>query len=255
MSEKNLLQEFCQKKKTHIPIYQSVSSGKPHSLNWKATVTIQINGRDLVIESDTDCSSKTKAEQQAAKLMLRYIQENLSGTEYILPKSVKPIITKNTLANYLSDTAYNNTMLTSNPPIDLNKITSIYLIDLENKPSANLKAANNCIYVGCLNSIHHSVQKYESWIKCGSDKIDKEITQSLSTKLLYLIDGGTADLVDHFMTVLVYPIVDFIQQYKLSPTINIISGDHAGWCTRACIEKILKWRSMSNVNIVNAVHI
>ena len=132
------------------------------------------------------------------------------------------------------------------------EITNIYLIDLENKPF--FKKENNfkegSIYIGFLNSIHHTVKKYKSWRMCQTDQLDKEIKSSTTNKLLYVVDGGTADLVDHFMTAFIYPVLKYIKDTNIKPTIYIISGDHAGWCTRTCFEKVMKWNSFQ-LNIIN----
>lgn len=161
------------------------------------------------------------------------------------------------------------------PNINLELITDIYLIDLENKPAFNLEANPNRLYIGFLSSIHHAIPKYNRWHKGKSDNILHEITKSNNLKLLYTIDSSTTDVVDHFITVFCYPVINFIQQHnlKVTPcginsgsgttevssrpkiTIRIISGDHAAYCTRDCLIKIIKWRGIDGVKIKNAGYI
>jgi len=111
------------------------------------------------------------------------------------------------------------------------------------------------LYIGFLNSIHHSINKYSDWSTASSDDITKEIDSSNNNKLLYLIDGGTPDLVDHFITLLIYPVAHYVKKYNTKPTIMIVSGDHAGWCTRACLEKVLRWNNVLVTEIRNVTHI
>ena len=234
MSEKNKLQEYCQKNKLGMPVYKSWSDGNPHKLKWFASVTININNNEITLETTKELYSKTDAEKQAAAIMLNYINSNIDNPDNL------PI--KKSLGDPLINT--------------LTQPNTIYLIDLENKPFFRAPFVNdNCLYIGFLNSIHHSVLKYDSWYRCESDDINQEIINSKNYKLLYLIDGGTADLVDHFMTMFVYPVTNYIEKYDINIVINIISGDHAGWCTRSCLEKILSWRKINNVQINNSSYI
>ena len=282
MTEKNQLQEYCQKNKLTLPLYKSWSIGESHKLQWSSTVTIKLNNKDITLESTVPSNSKTGAERQAAVLMMQYIK-SIKNNSSLISRNDETISERDDeLLEYLSSPDVDHkdmdfdpyvlidsddensdkskadyiTRMKTKPNIDPSLISIIYLIDLENKPFFRCKInKNNCLYIGFLNSIHHSVKKYNSWYKCKTDSIDKEIVESKNYRLLYLIDGGTADLVDHFMTAFVYPVTDFIQTYNICPIINIISGDHAGWCTRACLEKILKWRKITNIEINNAAFI
>jgi len=138
--------------------------------------------------------------------------------------------------------------------IHFREISKIYLIDLENKPCFGKQYNKNSIYIGFINSIHHSVHKYEAWHLCQSDNINNELG-SRNNKLLYLIEGGTADLVDHFITVMIYPLINHIKRLCTKPIINIVSGDHASWCTRNCLEKALKWNNLDDIKVCNTVSI
>lgn len=281
MSEKNTLQEYCQKNKLDMPIYTSWSDGVHHQLEWWADVTININKdpklmhqfnltlTDKVkVSTIVAANSKTSAEKQAAMLMLDLIKStkhhNLGKISNLSKLKAATKLSVTSTHNPLPEHDLTRSVTIDQPEsdddlicsdIDVKSIEKIYLIDLENKPLFHHKHRNDSIYIGFINSIHHSVDRYHSWHKCKSDDIENELFLSKNTKLLYLIDGGTADLVDHFMTALIYPMIEFIKTNNVVSTISIISGNHAGWCTRTCLEKILKWKQITNIDIYNAVSI
>ena len=311
MSEKNRLQEYCQKHKIPMPIYKSWSVGPPHKLDWSASVTITFNSKNVNIDTIVPTNSKVAAEKQAAIMMIDFIKSNkntdtnkisrLSKLKETTKLSIisthqtstkeSDLVAKSQVermersdSSDSSDTSSTNDNHSTDDEIieekliddnisdddiisddiakDVHKyaplittkkiinssINNIYLIDLENKPcfnkSKNLIFNDNSLYIGFLNSIHHSVDKYDQWHKCNTDDISLELTQSNNNRMLYFVEGGTADLVDHFMTAFIYPITCFIKKSNTTPTIHIISGDHAGWCTRACLEKILHWNNL-----------
>ena len=126
---------------------------------------------------------------------------------------------------------------------------------MENKPFFKEILNPTAIYIGFLNSIHSTSDKYDSWHKCNSDNIMDELINSKNYKILCLIEGAVSDLVDHFMTTFIYPIIYFIKLQKRIKFINIISGDHAGWCTRTCFEKIFKWQDIKDIQITNSTRI
>ena len=74
MSEKNRLQEFCQKRKIYMPIYNSWSEGPSHQLRWYANVTACLNGENVTIDTIVATGSKTAAEKQAAMIMINHIK-------------------------------------------------------------------------------------------------------------------------------------------------------------------------------------
>lgn len=299
MSEKNRLQEYCQKNKLSMPIYKSWSNGEQHCLQWSSSVTIKINDKDITIDTIVPCKSKISSEKQAAIMMLNHIESGkndnnnnnnnpisqISKLRQLTKLSI--ISTHKTLSpnkpniqdedddpsNDFSETNKNNNEDESlndffesdkndNEFIEpdkndgekkfLENFDNIYLIDLENKPIFKLKTKSNSLYIGFLNSLHHSIIKYKQWHICKSDNIIMELSSSQNNKLLYLIEGGTSNLVDHFMTCFSYPVVNYISVSNISPTIFIISGDHAGWCTRICLEEILKWKKIKNIEIKNS---
>ena len=387
MSEKNKLQEYCQKNKLQLPCYNSWSIGEQHNLQWFAKAMIEINGTNFDVTTTKAVNSKIGAEKQAAAMMFRLIKSDKGLTHFkknrstrepntqvspcsqkdrlnldtrltILPRSQNDMLNLDTRLSVLpcsrnrlnwepstqvlpcsrdrlnwepstqvlpcsrnrlnwepstqvlpcsqedrlnlgvlpcsqkdrlnsqvlpcsqedrlnsqvlpcsqedrlnsqvlpcsQEDRLNSQVLQNNQSIiNLLSINDIYLIDLENKPIFKNKNKINSLYIGFLNSIHHTLNKYKHWHKCDSDNITKELTESKNCNLLYLIEGGIPDLVDHFMTAFVHPITNFIQTHNMNVTIHIISGDHAGWCTRTCLKKTLKWRNL-NINIINSASI
>lgn len=228
MSYKNKLQELCQKEDIEFPVYKSKSTGLQHEIKWESIVTVVWNKKKVSCKAPACVTTKIKSQNKAAYLMLKLIKK-----KRVTKKPVKKVIVKKNIVA---------------------SITDIYLIDLENKPALKVNFKSTGLYFGFINSIHHSIGKYKGWHKCESDSVEKEIKAANSNLLLYCIEGGTADLSDHFLTLFSYPIVNFIQESNIAPVIHIITGDHAGWCSRACIEKILSWRSL-NIKIVNATSI
>ena len=217
MSNKNILQEYCQKNKLDMPIYASKSDGPAHQLNWYCK--IKVSGME--IETVNPSNSKTNAEQLVAKLALEQIK----------------LSTK------------------INPDIESDTIDSIYLIDLENKPVFGKKLNPFSLYIGFHNDLHHSIPKYADWHVCSTPDISKELAESKSNKLLYLITGGVSDLVDHLMSMLVYPLATYLKSNSTIRTVNIVSGDHAGFCTKSCLEKALEWCNITHIKIKNTINI
>lgn len=302
MSEKNILQEYCQLNKLALPIYQSWSEGSAHQLQWSASATITNNHKDIIVSTIVPTSSKVSAEKQAARLMLDRIKSKnkpnhvksrleklsekmdekmndknknslkLMSQDKIIKlktKSIHESISDETINEIYDDPLILEDEINSdqsskkgesedesvNESVDVFKdkiftstvFDNIYLIDLENKPCFKHKFNKKSLYIGFINSIHHSVKKYSDWHECCNDQIEIKNTN----KLLYLIEGGIPDLVDHFITMFIYPLIQFISNLKIKPIINIISGDHAGWCTRICLEKVLKWKNISGIEIKN----
>lgn len=299
-SEKNLLQEYCQKRKLAMPIYVSNSTGPKHKLQWKARVTIIMNDKLIVAKTGDLYNSKVMAEKYAARTLLNMIREKKIENSDRGIRTVSPDLSDSDdpiLSDELSDFKESKTDESITSPEDQDVLYSdrsidsdsynptttnefdthlmdsfgipmdpilmdysvsfagifneICIIDLENKPCFKEKLKPFILYIGFINSIHNSVSKYNDWYECRSDNISKEVMESKNNKLLYLIDGGTPDLVDHFMTMFVYPLLTYITISNIKPVINIISGDHAGWCTRACLEKVLKWNKIYDLDIVN----
>ena len=254
ISEKNRLQEFCQKNKLPMPLYVSWHEGLHHQLKWFAHVTVTIRDQKLNIKTAQYSDTKTDAENYAASLLLNHLSEvklnEIKLNEIKLNEIKLNEIKLNEIK--LSDVPFHN--IINSASVDFMNITKVYFIDLENKPVFKHEFKTDAIYIGFLNSIHHSIIKYDTWHKCESDNLHQEIINSNCNKLLYLIDGAVIDLVDHFMTAMIYPLLNFIIFDKIMAKIVIVSGDHAGWCTRTCIEKILQWKKIS-VKIENVAYI
>lgn len=243
MSEKNILQEYCQKNNISLPIYSSWSEGLSHQLSWSANVTVIINNKNIVISTIVPTNSKISAEKQAASLMIEHIK-SIKDPDY-KPSILKTLSDKNKLnIKSTHNINYQNIQ-------DVQcKIINVYIIDLENKPCFNIHFKNDSVYIGFINSIHNSLKKYHDWHICTDDNISVQT----NNKLLYIIDGGVSDLVDHFITLLIYPLIDYINSKDIT-SIYIVSGDHAGWCTRTCLQKVLEWKNINKVSIYNVATI
>lgn len=132
-------------------------------------------------------------------------------------------------------------------------IDSIVLIDLENKPVFRQTLRANAIYIGFSSTTHNSLHKYDKWHRCDSDNIEGELMGS--NLLLYLIEGGVPDAVDHFMTAFIYPLVKYLKMNKEIKTVYVVTGDHAGFCTKACMEKVFGWKKIKiGVKCVGSVN-
>lgn len=266
--EKNILQEYCQKKKIAFPIYKMFAIGEPHNPRWGGKVELDDLGRFIKIKIPPSYKSKIEAERNAAAEILKSLSKPDESIKVPIDKEEKhydaeesdktlkiPKITKidkhdEMKASELSDD------LDLDSEIDAIKKTTIYnaiyLIDLENKHYFAKPIDKKSLYIGFLNSLHHTRPKYKDWHVCLSDNIQKEITASNNNRLLYLIDGGVSDLVDHYMTAMSYSVIKFVKSLKDIPVINIISADRASWCTHSCLDKLAKFRKL-NLKIVNDV--
>lgn len=292
MTEKSSLNIYCQKNKIPAPEYTSWSSGQSHKLEWYSSVSIIFNSKRHSVKTIVACNSKIAAESQAAALMLEHIRtscgknkrsqlgklytdittSNASGHKSLFEKKHKIVTSKsnlNTIRN--NDTIwdidddnsddnsddnkmYNNRAIKLFDPVN-DPFNKIYLIDLENKPQLSAQFEDDSLYIGFIGSLHHSVSKYANWHTCNSDNIEHEVLHSNNNKLLYLIDGGTKNLVDHFITSFIYPLIYYTSSKHIKITITIVTGDNAGWCTRSCLEKIVSWRKINNIIVNNKINL
>ena len=278
LSDKNKLQEFCQKSKISLPKYKSssidtnIDTNGLTNLRWTAEVKLNLNGQDLVCTTKKNFQTKAEAEKYVANKMLKYVQKkspicrkkitNPSPfpspflSPFLSPLSPRNHGTNLTYSAHSAHSTYVSSNLIDN--IQNNNFDNIYVIDLENKPQFNLEADPSCLYLGFINSIHHSMPKYNEWYKCSNDDIAEQLILSSNNKLIYCVEGGINDLADHFMTAMGYPIINYVENniLKISPgkkiMISIISGDHAGWCTRHCFDKIIGWKNL-DIIVTNSV--
>lgn len=252
-SPKNKLQEYFQKNKLPIPIYNSISSGPDHNKIWTSSIVATINGQEFTLVGSKNSNSKTISQQMVATEMLEYLlklDNNATDTN-----ANCNIINKNNNNNNTTDTNADCNIIPLKQTNNYNTPQTIYFLDLENKPVFDLKPDNNSIYLGFINSLHHSIPKYKNWYTCKSDDIYHELSISDNNRLIYIIEGGTSDLADHLMTLMLYPLMIFISKLNCRPNITIVSGDHAAWCTRICLEKILKWHNIDGILISNTIQI
>jgi hypothetical protein len=264
MSAKNKLQEYCQKNKLNFPLYSSKSYGPAHKLKW--TAEIKIIDLNIELKSTNQFDSKAKAEQSVAEAVLNILMKN--NNAYIESKSNNSSSASVSSSKKIDTGARDDIMTGSITPISCAKIPAviklsqsnifnesqiknIVLIDLENKPSFKQTKKLHNLYIGFINSIHHSVSKYSDWYRCQTDCIANEIQIVQSNLLIYLIEGGVPNLVDHFMTSFVYPIVSYVKTNKSIDVIYIVSGDYAGFCTKICLERVFEWSKIDKLPIKN----
>lgn len=200
MNHKGLLQEFCQKKHLDLPKYET----SPTQNKWSSTVIV---GKIRVTGGPFD--SKKESEADAARLAL----EQLSKKKCSFDPN--------------------------------NKEWKIYMIDLENRPCFDLPDSQN-LYIGFLGKNHHSVKKYRDWYVGFSVDLEKVVPELLmsrafTNRILYTIDDRVRDTADHFMSAMISPIIKFLMNTpNESPQIVIVTGDHAGNCTKACFKVFLE---------------
>lgn len=250
MSAKNSLQEYCQKNKLSMPLYVSKTTGPSHKLEWYAKV--EIPSLDICCRTTESSVSKIGSELIAAAMALELIAEKDSGK-----KKPKEIVSKPKsphLINFHFDSS-DDVLGDTNPdvcPINLSDgYETIVLVDLENKPMFKSKCRPDVLFIGFHNTIHHSVPKYLTWHICQYSDICMEMASSESNKLLYLIEGGVTDLVDHYMTMFTYPLGTYVKKNPKVKRICILTGDHAGFCTKGCLEKVFEWMGIKDIQIKN----
>lgn len=276
ISYKNILQEFCQKNKYKIPSYISRSYGPPHNLQWDSICRVQIDTQVYVFDTKTNPrsnseSTKKGSENNAAFLACKSLRiigrpktlrsPNSHHQEVIRSSNSynTDVVQTPTKHRRIHASTNNSPTIRERTPIDTkHSINKIYVIDMENKPQHKMELTDKCaVYLGFINSTHHTVVKYPNWKICQSDNLVEEFSNG-NQRLLCLAEGGVADLADHYMSMFVPAVIQYIQKCcdkSESVTIYIVSGDHASWCTTSCFQQLLKWRKMTNVEIKNITHI
>jgi len=215
LSYKNKLNEYCQKHKLNYPIYQTYQkNGK-----WFCNCTLlSVNIETLFSQIDTiGFMSKLQAEQKSAELILDQIN-NISIPEF-----------------------------------NQYHINHIYIIDLENISCYSINQNNDSLYIGFIGKLHNCIDKYidNNWFQCYSDNLYSEITNSSSRLILYTVDSDYKDQVDHMMTMFLYPLLNYIFTLDIKPYIHIVTGDHAGFCTKKCLSHILNWYNITDIIVDN----
>lgn len=275
---KTRLNVFCQKNKILTPNYHTWSNEihVPTSLSpnfsssgvpmWYSQAKVMINDQMISTDISPIFSTKLEAEKYVADLLLKQLVSFINNQELTCIRRSVPLI---------SSPSPKQLSLPDESDIDIifNKFGSgvtissetqyydkIYLVDLENKQIFHKQLDSSILYIGFISSTHSTIEKYSSWITCDSDDISKELDRTHANTYLYKIDGGVRELVDHFMTMMIYPLIEFIvsttkEMEQKKTQIYIITNDNSGWCTRACFEKIIKWRNLKNIEVINTVKI
>ena len=260
-SYKNILQEFCQKNKYSMPIYKTTSYGLPHALQWSSVVTLTIGERNYRTASNNS-ATKIQAEQQAARTLHEQL---LNAVPKESPReSPKKLRAQSNMIPILVPVVTLNDSHKESPKesgikskLDLNNLSKIYLIDLENKPCmGKLLESQTSLYIGFLSSTHHSIPKYTGWHLSDTDNIKQLLETNNVNKLLYTVEGGLTDLVDHNITMFIYPLLQFIRQLNKAVEVIIVSGDNAGWCSTACLRTAIRWQDIQLISrVTNSIRV
>jgi hypothetical protein len=267
MIPKNKLQRYCQLNHIEFPKYRS----------WKTDdcwySTVHMAQSENIATSDGIFKRKRDAENNAASQMLNIIDiDQLLEISSIKSKSETGI--NNNYSGKISDIMINDNspekiitindnspekiimindnspekiiMINNNSPKNIsdNSSRKIIVIDLENRSGFNITDKKN-IYIGFITEFHCTYEKYSDWVIC-----EKNIAKCLETnnKILFTINGIMKDLADHLMTCFLFRIVEYLVDNPMD--VDIISSDHASWCTGECMRKLLKIENI-NINVSN----
>lgn len=113
------------------------------------------------------------------------------------------------------------------------KFTKLQVIDLENVPYHKKHFYEDVLYVGIIGSIHPALNKYSDWYRPSTRDLVKEST--ISNKLLYTIEGGYKNLVDHILSMFMVSVAEYIRVTDEVVSVRIVTSDNAGLCTRSCL--------------------
>lgn len=259
MNAKKILHEYCQKNGLDNPTYESWSVGRDNEMQWFSKTTMYLpNGKQITAQSKCSFTKKQFSEQNAAENLVMLMNEQFDIT-LTNTKSINSVKSNSTVC-FNKPTSQPIESITSVEPmlpieytafIQTSGSNTIYLIDLENVPLHNKKVTGQSLYLGFINCIHSTLSKYNDWFVSPNDDI---LSQSkISNKLLFIVEGGIPDVSDHFMTCMTYPVVTYIKSLDATVKhhIYIVSKDHAAYCTKACLRKILDWNNLTNVMIYN----
>lgn len=114
------------------------------------------------------------------------------------------------------------------------QIETVILIDLENIPwDKSNEIPPKTLILGFHNTNHHSIGKYDEWEVLSQPK---EIETRKTDLLLFKIEGGYADLVDHFLTSFTFYLAEYIKSTGQNPRIFVLSKDKAAYCSESCLK-------------------
>ncbi len=118
----------------------------------------------------------------------------------------------------------------------------LVMIDLENRPCFFEPPPGN-LYLGFIGEDHVSLKKYKDWYLGFSTDLNRVVTEVAphSNKILYTIDGKIKDTIDHFMSAMILPVINFLLKTRVEiPEVVIVTGDHSGHCTKVLFDKFLE---------------
>lgn len=132
-----------------------------------------------------------------------------------------------------------------------NYYKTLCLIDLENVHYFSKSLKDDVLYIGFLTSNHSTLSKYDAWKSPSTKDIIEE--SSNTNTLLYTIEGGEKNLVDHYLSSFVTEISSYIKKIGEKVNVYILTSDNAGWCSRRCLEADCKMNKISDlITITNS---
>jgi hypothetical protein len=233
--EKNQLQEFCQKNKLQLPIYESnrIDNDQPHLPKWIASVIV--NNEKFMLGVDKYENSKTLAERKVAKIAFDKINENniICGDK------------KTKKTNESND-------------IDIQSVKYVILGDAENIKLLDMKYNENSVVIGFACQSFHMLDKYiddKKWniISNYIEPTKLIINKKIYKHYLFTIDDKINDLADHYLTMYASQIV--ISNIFNNATFIIVTKDHAGWCTSSVLRKLNSKINVRNYSSLKLIEI
>lgn len=130
-------------------------------------------------------------------------------------------------------------------------LENVVMIDLENIPwDKSNEIPPKTLILGFTSVNHHSIGKYDDWEHLSHPN---QIETRKSDLLLFKIEGGYADLVDHFLTSFTFYLASYLKSTNQSPKVFILSKDKAAYCSESCLKYFnltLKTRVISKYSMI-----
>jgi hypothetical protein len=241
---KSSLYELCQKKGWEFPKTTYEFEGEAHTGIWIATVILMNDDTSITVS----CRDKSKknAEHMACLSILEKYNEINSETICEIDNQKKISL-------------FHNDEKTDFLTPEISRLCNsleIWMIDLENKPVFDVIFNPDDIVIGFATSLFHSLNRYQKWHR--PETLDLSDSLEHSRCLLIVAEGGVRDLADHMITMYTGVVAKYLgDNPEFSKVkINLISGDAAIWCTKICLETMLKWNDVQNtvINVSSCVN-
>lgn len=197
MSNKNILQEYCQQNKIKLPSYETILTGSQLDIEWTATVIF--GGKKYIASA----KSKTTAEQTVAGTIIKDLK---------IPK-------QNQVQNCQSPQIIRRQKVDSVYDIDFKKYKTIFLIDSE-----------NC------ELIDQDIDKYPNALfiffcaKNNTKTYCFKMQENRPNAYVFISQSIGRDAADHLLSY-IFGIIQCIDNFnKISHFFYILTKDHYGEC-------------------------